>query len=103
MSNHCNCFFHALFEENRLQKGGIRRHDDNKTGRKTAGKDDKMKGLTKKVATVLLAVTMIIPAGASVPAMAAQDADAETQVQSVTIAVQNTGGTLTVTDSRKKQ
>jgi len=57
-----------------------------------------MKGLTRKVAAVLLAVTMIIPAGASVPAIAAQDAEAETQVQSVTIAVQNTGGTLTVTD-----
>ena len=64
----------------------------------TAGKDDRMKGLTRKVAAVLLAVTMIIPAGASVPAMAAQDAEAEPQVQSVTIAVQNTGGTLTVTD-----
>ena len=43
-------------------------------------------------------MTMIIPAGTSVPAIAAQDAEAETQIQSVTIAVQNTGGLLTVTD-----
>ena len=34
MSNHCSCFFHAFFEDNRLQKGGFRRHDDNKKGRR---------------------------------------------------------------------
>ena len=57
-----------------------------------------LKGLTRKVAAVVLAVSMLIPTGAAMSVSAAED-PAEVQTQSVTVAVQNAGGTLTVKDA----
>ena len=57
-----------------------------------------LKKLTRKVAAVLIAVSMLIPTGAAMSVQAAED-PAEVQTQSVTVAVQNAGGTLTVTDA----
>ena len=57
-----------------------------------------MKKLTKKVTAVLLAFSMVMPAGGTaMPVEAAEDTPAQTQT--VAIAVQSEGGALTVKDT----